>query len=334
MVLKAKVIAMAFLLVAAYCTRGLAQVAPPVILRIDYVNGVRYVYDTVDIPAFATVPTPVSPAISTFATYVLLGDIVAVNGKPAKGIFLTRQVVVNLTTNPSAGQAIADVARTNYLDRTFEILQADGTPIGSIMSSGFDGGLLTPGAPPGATAGNFAITGGTGAFLGVRGQGASGGMVVANRNASVREDPARRRVNGGGNASAVVQLFPMSRPEITQTLIGPAVSHSSDFVLVTASRPAAPGEILSLFATGLGPTRPGVDPGTPFPATPLAPVNSPVEVLVNGRPAEVLSAVGFPGAVDGYQVNFRVPPDAARGVATVQVSAAWIAGAAVNITIQ
>jgi hypothetical protein len=33
-------------------------------------------------------------------------------------------------------------------------------------------------------------------------------------------------------------------------------------------------------------------------------------------------------------VNFRVPPDAAKGVATVQVSAAWITGAAVNITVQ
>jgi uncharacterized protein (TIGR03437 family) len=48
----------------------------------------------------------------------------------------------------------------------------------------------------------------------------------------------------------------------------------------------------------------------------------------------VLSAVGFPGAVDGYQVNFQVPPDTRAGVATVQVSAAWIAGAAVSITVQ
>src|SRR5436190_12961924 len=87
---------------------GLAQVAPTVILRIEYENGVRYVFDSVDIPAFATIRTPVSQGIPTFATYVLLADVVAVNGKPAKGIFLTRQVVVNLTTSPSAGQAIAD----------------------------------------------------------------------------------------------------------------------------------------------------------------------------------------------------------------------------------
>jgi len=110
--------------------------------------------------------------------------------------------------------------------------------------------------------------------------------------------------------------------------------HSSDSALVTASTPAAAGEVLSLRATGLGPTRPGVDPGKPFPATPPAVVNSPVEVKVNGQPADVLAAVGVPGTVDGYQVNFRVPPDTVKGVATVQVSAAWITGPSVTIAIQ
>jgi hypothetical protein len=33
-----------------------------------------------------------------------------------------------------------------------------------------------------------------------------------------------------------------------------------------------------LFATGFGPTRPTVDAGKPFPANPLAVVNSPVAV--------------------------------------------------------
>ena len=76
------------------------------------------------------------------------------------------------------------------------------------------------------------------------------------------------------------------------------------------------------------------DPGKPFPSSPLAIVNSPVVVAVNGSPAEVLAAVGLPGTVDGYQVNFRVPKDAASGSATVQVTAAWIAGPTVSIPIQ
>ena len=129
-------------------------------------------------------------------------------------------------------------------------------------------------------------------------------------------------------------VIPMSLPGVAVTPSGPAVTHSADFSLVSASKPAAAGEILSLFATGLGPTRPGLSPGQPFPSTPLAVVNSPVEVTVNGNVAEVLSATGYPGATDGYQVNFRVPPDTAKGTATIQVSAAWIAGPPVSIPVQ
>ena len=126
----------------------------------------------------------------------------------------------------------------------------------------------------------------------------------------------------------------MSAPSIVTTAAGPAVAHSNDFSLVTPSKPAAAGEMLSLFMTGLGPTKPGVDPGQPFPSSPLAVVNSPVEVTVNGNPADLLGAVGYPGAVDGYQVNFRVPPDTLKGPASIQVSSAWILGAPVSIPVQ
>jgi len=181
------------------------------------------------------------------------------------------------------------------------------------------------------------VAGGTGAFLGARGQMSTrllpGGP--GPRTASMTEDPARRRNNGvGGRVQFVVYLIPMTRPAITNTANGPSITHSNDFSLVTASKPARPGEILSVFATGLGPTRPGVDPGRPFPADPPAVVNSPVEVTVDGKAAEIIGAVGYPGSVDGYQVNFRVPSDASPGMHTIQLSAAWIGGPEVRITVQ
>jgi uncharacterized protein (TIGR03437 family) len=162
--------------------------------------------------------------------------------------------------------------------------------------------------------------------------GEVGSGVVENR--WLAEDPANRRLNGGGTQRWIAHLVPMSVPQIMITAGGPAVTHSSDFSLVTSSKPAAAGEVLSLFATGLGPTVPAVDPGQPFPSSPPATVNSPIEVKVNGNSAEVLGAVGFPGSLDGYQVNFRVPPGTAKGVATIQVSAAWIAGTAARIAVQ
>jgi hypothetical protein len=255
---------------------------------------------------------------------------VAVNGQPAKGLYAGRTRVLNANPTPVPGQAIADVTRTAMREHIFEILQPDGTPVGTIMAMGFSGGNPPPGQASTERA-NWAIAGGTGAFLGARGQVEGTGS--AGRAASMAEDPANRRLNGGNPSRYILHIIPMTVPQIATTANGPAITHSSDFSLVNASKPAAAGEILSLFASGLGPVR-GVVTGQPFPSNPPAPVNSPVQVIVNGSPAEVLGAAGYPGSVDGYQVNFLVPADTAKGLATIQVSAAWITGTAMSITVQ
>jgi uncharacterized protein (TIGR03437 family) len=303
------------------------------------VNVVIYGEDTSDVTKFATDPnlTTAMPA-KNFARNVALADIQAVNGQRVMGLHTRAVIGLSVSPAPSPGQAIADVVRATSATITFEILKSDGTPIGTIMASGLgSGGSPPPGSPSNVTANNYAITGGTGAFLGARGQVGSEAPppgVATGRAASITEDPANRRRNGGGTQRWAVQLIPMARPEIAMAPAGPAITHSSDFSLVTASKPAAAGEILTLFARGLGPVIPGVDPGQPFPSSPLAIVNSPVEVTVNGKAAEVMSAVGYPGSIDGYQVNFRLPPDTAKGVASIQVSAAWIAGTPVSIPVQ
>ena len=324
----------------AFAQLGVAQVAPPSILQIDVANNVLYFEDTSDLARFATDPTVTTGTLpgKIFTRLFGVGDIVAVNGQSVAGTHTRTDVNINLRTAPSPGQAISDTVRNAVGLATFEILKSDGTPVGTIMAQGLGGGAAPPGSPASMTGGfNLTITGGTGAFLGARGQigvAANPPGVVFARSASMTEDPASRRVNGGATQRYVIHLIPMSAPQIVITPSGPAVTHSSDFSLVTSSKPAVSGEVLSLFATGLGPTVPAVDPGQPFPSSPLAAVNSPVEVKVNGKSAEVLGAVGYPGSVDSYQVNFRVPPDTAKGVATIQVAAAWINGTLVGITIQ
>jgi uncharacterized protein (TIGR03437 family) len=332
-----KLASITFALVA-YSLPGLAQDGPPALLMVEFGNNVLYNQDTSDVSKFATDPGKTTAAPSkNFVSVVSLADIVAVNGRPAKGVFFKERRIISLTPSPNPGQAIADLTRNSaeFYD-AIEILQQDGTPVGSIFISGFGGGNPTPGAPLAQTLSNYAIIGGTGAYLGAKGEGGEAQLPggSAGRQASISEDPSNRRNYDGGHNRWVLHLIPMFRPQIVTTPSGPAVTHSSDFSLVTASKPAAAGEILSLFATGLGPTRPGVDPGQPFPSSPPAAVNSPVEVTVNGKAAEVLGAVGFPGAVDGYQVNIRMPSDAAKGAATLQVSAAWIVGTPVSIAVQ
>ena len=346
-------IGMAVLLVALGCNLARGQATPPAIILIDVENLIQYQSDISDPLKLATNPNitppgrlnpnpnPINPGARNFYVVDLIGDIVAVNGQPAKGAFAGRTRVMRLNPDPNPanpggpGAAIADVSRLAIREQLFEILKSDGTPIGTIMGFGLSGGSPPPGAPFTQTADNFAIVGGTGAFLGARGQfGTAASTTKAPRMASMEEDPSNRRINGGGGQRFVLHLIPMSAPQVAVTSAGPAVTHSSDFTLVTASKPAAASEVLSLFATGLGPTVPGVDPGQAFPARPPAAVNSPVEVKVNGVSAEVLGAVGFPGAVDGYQVNFRVPPGTAKGIATIQISAAWIASAPVSVMVQ
>jgi hypothetical protein len=258
------------------------------------------------------------------------------NGQTVKGTWTIRGMQLNMSPTAPPGQAIADTTRNNQVDAVFEIMQADGTPIGTIFAMGVSSGNPPPGAPLIANNTNFAIVGGTGIFLGARGQQSLVELIKTEHQASITEDPSLRRVLGGGAGirRLVLHIIPMTWPEIVSTLNGPAIVHANDFSLVTQSNPAKAGETLSLFANGLGPTRPGVEPGAAFPSIPLAVVNSPVEVLVNGTPGRVLYTGGYPGTSNGYQVNFTLPPNVQPGVTSIQLRVAWIAGPQVTIPIR
>jgi hypothetical protein len=168
------------LLCAAFCcTLARAQAPAPTVLTIDLQNVVEYQADISDTSKFATSPgiTP-SATFKNFGAVTLIGDIVAVNGQPAKGTYIGRSRGLVASPTPAPGGAIADVTRTALREHVFEILKSDGTPVGTIMSMGFSGGPPPPGTGlPSTQRANWAIVGGTGAFLGARGQvnGTGGG---------------------------------------------------------------------------------------------------------------------------------------------------------------
>src|SRR5712692_3173726 len=110
------------------------------------------------------------------------------------------------------------------------------------------------------------------------------------RPTSVAEDPANRRLLGGTRGHFYVNLIPTSHPEVISTAAGPVIVHGSDGSLVTAAKPAKIGEALTLYATGLGPTVPALDPGKVFSASPLQAANSPIAITVGGQSADVLYA--------------------------------------------
>lgn len=311
------------------------QAPKPTTLLIEVDNFVEYLSDSDEVMKHGTDPNITTPRLpNTLFPANHLGDIVSINGQPAKGFALHRVRVIGATTTSVAGRPIADVNRSSYRQQYYEIQSADGTLVGSILAEGMQGPSLPPGTPAVIINGNYAVIGGTGAFLGARGQAGQVAQIRPARLASAQEDPSRRRINGGGRIRFAVTYYPMAYPTVLTVNGAPAIAHANDFQIVSAARPAAAGEILALYASGLGPTRPSVEWGTPFPASPVSTVNSPVEVFVNGARAELIGAVGYPGAIDGYQVNFRVPADAAKGMASVVVSSAWTQSPAVNILIQ
>ena len=308
---------------AACCAFG--QV--PTVIQIDIENYAYYYADNPDYSKLAGSQQAVAPvSTKTFSSFIGLADIVQVNGKPARGTWSIRATTTNETPTAQPGQAIADTTRNFFTDWVWEIQQADGTPIGTIMATGMGFGPAPPGSPLGLSptaASSMAITGGTGAFLGIRGQAGFSAITVTGRAASVAEDPSMRRTLGGGTRSFLLTLIPLASPAILSSNAGPLVLHAADFSPLSSTKPAVPGEILTVIAAGLGPTNPGVDPGQAFPASPLAIANSPVQATVSGNSAQVLYAGGYPGTTNVYQVNLQLPPSVQPGMATLQLTSAW-----------
>jgi hypothetical protein len=320
--------------VAILAVGASAQTPPATVLTVEMENVVQYQENYANLQKNGTSPG-LEPSIglpTTFSPGYFIADIATINGKKSRGTTFARNLYVSLNPNPSGSQAVADINRFQAMEILLEIQQADGTAVGTLVLTGVTGGGAPLGAPKSAPTGNFAVIGGTGAFLGARGQAAT----ISNsfRGTSTFENPINRRTFPSGLWKMAIQLIPMKTPEVVSTAAGPAIVHATDFSLVTSARPARAGEILVLIASGLGPTRPGVDPGQPFPASPAQLVSSPVDVLVNGKSAEVLYSGGYPNTVDDYQVNFRIPADAPAGQAAIQLSAAWVIGSEVKISVQ
>jgi hypothetical protein len=126
-----------------------AQVPSSARLEVVVQNAVAYVDDGIPYGQYATAQTQTPPATGgrNFRSWTLIGDVVSVNGKPAKGVAVHRAHIVSLRTAPANGQAISDVnGPLAVADYNVEIRHADGTPVGTAMLQGFLFGPPPPGA--------------------------------------------------------------------------------------------------------------------------------------------------------------------------------------------
>ena len=112
---------------------------------------------------------------------------------------------------------------------------------------------------------------------------------------------------------AVPIVLQIAAPSLFQTDATTVLGVHLDYSLITASSPAQPGEVVVLYATGLGPTIPAAIPDQiPQQAATVTPMSS-FSVLVNGvavNPQLILYAGVTPGFAGLFQVNVQLPSDA------------------------
>ena len=102
---------------------------------------------------------------------------------------------------------------------------------------------------------------------------------------------------------------------------------------ITAAYAAKRGSRIIAFAKDLGPTRPEVAGGEPFPRDPLATALLRLSVTVNERPATVVGQLGNPGEVNIYRFDFILPTATEPGLAKVKISAAGAISPAAEIPV-
>jgi len=115
--------------------------------------------------------------------------------------------------------------------------------------------------------------------------------------------------------SAQPGVFTVSQSGTGQGVVLDALNN-----LVDSSHAVKAGEVVVIYATGLGATNPPVATGQAAPAVPpLALVTTPVKVTIGGVDAAVEFAGLAPGFVGLYQVNARVPAGVPAGSAVALV---------------
>jgi uncharacterized protein (TIGR03437 family) len=121
-----------------------------------------------------------------------------------------------------------------------------------------------------------------------------GGVPVFTAQPGIFEIP----LSGGGTIAAVIQ--------------------AQTGALITPDSPAGREDILSVFATGLGPVSPAVQTGQLGPLPP--PVTTLPEIVgVDNAGAEVFFSGYAPGFLGLYQLNFKIPLDARCGLRPISI---------------
>ncbi len=127
-------------------------------------------------------------------------------------------------------------------------------------------------------------------------------------DATIGNDALQPQFADGVTAAASTASVAALMPSVL-ALIGTeaAVFHGNTGIAVDATHPATVGEVLVMYASGLGPTNPTVPAGSAAPANPPATTVNQPTVTIGSAQASVQFSGLAPGFVGLYQVNFVLP---------------------------
>jgi uncharacterized protein (TIGR03437 family) len=142
--------------------------------------------------------------------------------------------------------------------------------------------------------------------------------------------------SSAGTASLEIAVAPAAPAIFTLNSTGSgagAIEHGLTGQAITDANPAAAGEIVSVYCTGLGAVNP---PGVTGAAGPIPPAMTVLQVraYVAGEPATVSYAGLAPGYAGLYQINVQIPAGTPSGAQTLQVSAGGAGSNTVSVAIQ
>lgn len=138
--------------------------------------------------------------------------------------------------------------------------------------------------------------------------------------------------NPAGVTTAIPLPVAASAPQLFTADGKAALGTHSNGSLIGKSAPAAPGETVTLYATGCGATNPALIVGlVPDEAYPLATLP---QVTIGGLPATVAFGGVVPGTAGVYQINVQVPSGAANGDLPLVIQAGITPSAPATIAVQ
>lgn len=106
-------------------------------------------------------------------------------------------------------------------------------------------------------------------------------------------------------------------------------------VLIGSNNRARRGEVIQIYANGLGPVSNRPPSGEPSPSNPVATTIDLPTVTIGGRPVAVQFSGLSPGSIGLYQINVVVPPELPAGTSQqIVISVGGLASKGVNIPIE